>query len=117
MRGPPITIKCECGEMRQVPYGERWACEQCGRRWNTAQIPAAEYDGILREMKRFRLSAIGFALAIGVAFVVLATVVSESLFLLLPIVLAAWYLFYMPMWRAKVRRRARSLPTWQLHPE
>ena len=43
--------------------------------------------------------------------------VSQSLALLLPVVLAGWYLFYMPLWRAKVRRRARSLPTWQLHPE
>jgi len=117
MRGPPITIKCECGETRQIPYGERWECEQCGRRWNTAQIPAAEYDGILREMRRFRLSAIGYAVVIGVTFVLLATLVSESLFLLLPVVLAVWYLVYMPLWRAKVRRRARSLPTWQLHPE
>src|SRR6266852_8180773 len=99
MRGPPITIKCECGETRQVPYGERWQCEQCSRRWNTAEIPAAEYDGILREMKRFRFSAIGFAGVIGLTFVALAAFVSESLFMLLPVVLAAWYLFYMPMWR------------------
>lgn len=117
MKGPPITVRCDCGESRQVPYGERWNCEQCGKCWNTAQIPAAEYAGILREMRRFRLSAIGFAVVIGVTFVVLATVVSESLFLMLPVVLAGWYLFYMPLWRAKVRRRARNLPTWQLHPE
>jgi Flp pilus assembly protein TadB len=117
MRGPPITIKCECGEVRHVPYGERWDCETCGRRWNTAQIPAEEYDGILREMRQFRLSAIGFAVVIALVFVVLAVVVSESLFLLMPVVLGIWYLFYMPLWRAKVRRRARSLPTWQLHPE
>ena len=117
MRGPPITIKCECGETRQVPYGERWQCETCSRRWNTAEIPAAEYDGIMREMKRFRFSEIGFAVAIGLTFVLLATLISESLFLMLPVVLAAWYLVYMPMWRAKVRRRARSLPTWLLHPE
>ena len=117
MKYPPITITCECGETRRVPYGERWNCEHCGRRWNTAQIPAAEYDGILRDMRRFRLSAIGYAIVIGVTFVVLAVVVSESLFLLMPVVLGAWYIFYMPMWRRKVRRRARSLPTWQLRPE
>jgi hypothetical protein len=117
MRGPPITIRCECGETRHVPYGERWECEGCGRRWNTAQIPAEEYDGILRDMRRFRLSAIGFAVVTAAAFTALAIFVSESLFLLLPVVLSAWYIFYMPLWRAKVRRRARSLPTWQLHPE
>jgi Flp pilus assembly protein TadB len=117
VKGPPITIRCECGEVRQVPYGERWSCEQCGRSWNTAQIPAAEYNGILREMRRFRLSAIGFAVVIAVAFVVLAVAVSQSLVLMLPVVLAGWYLFYMPMWRRRVRRRARTLPTWQLRQE
>jgi Flp pilus assembly protein TadB len=117
MREPPITIRCDCGETRQVPYGERWECEGCGKRWNTAQIPADEYHGILREMRRFRLSAIGFAVVIAVVFVASAVLVSQSLFLLLPVVLTGWYIFYMPLWRRRVRRRARSLPTWQLHPE
>ncbi len=117
VKPPPITIRCDCGESRQVPYGERWQCEGCGKSWNTAQIPADEYHGILREMRRFRLSAIGFAIVIGVTFVVVTVLVSQSLFLLLPVVLSGWYIFYMPMWRRKVRRRARSLPTWQLHPE
>ncbi|NUR75751.1 MAG: hypothetical protein HOQ28_05620 [Thermoleophilia bacterium] len=117
MRAPPITIRCDCGATRQVPYGERWPCESCGKQWNTAQIPADEYHGILREMRRFRLSAIGFAVVIAVLFVATAVFVSESLFLLLPAVLTGWYIFYMPLWRRKVRRRARSLPTWQLHPE
>jgi hypothetical protein len=117
VKPPPITIRCDCGESRQVPYGDRWQCEGCGKSWNTAQIPADEYHGILREMRRFRLSAIGFAIVIGVTFVVVTVLVSQSLFLLLPVVLSGWYIFYMPMWRRKVRRRARSLPTWQLHPE
>jgi Flp pilus assembly protein TadB len=117
VKGPPITIRCECGETRQVPYGERWTCETCGRRWNTGQIPAAEYEGILREMRRFRMTAIAAAVVLGVGFTVLALTVSQSLFLLLPAVLAGWYIWYMPMWRRKVRRRARSLPTWQLEQE
>jgi len=117
VKPPPITIRCDCGEMKQVPYGERWECEGCGRCWNTSQIPSEEYHGILREMRRFRLSAIGFAAAIAIVFVAIAVLVSQSLFLLLPVILSGWYIFYMPMWRRKVRRRARSLPTWQLHPE
>ncbi len=117
MKGPPITIRCECGETRQVPYGERWTCERCGRSWNTAQIPAEEYEGILREMRRFRLSAIAAALVLGVGFTIVALIVSQSFFLLLPVVLTAWYIWYMPLWRRKVRRRARSLPKWQLTPE
>src|SRR5436305_13990262 len=87
MRAPPITIRCDCGVARQVPYGERWQCAGCGKRWNTAQIPAAEYHGILSEMRRFRLSAIDFALALAILFVGTAVLVSQSLFLLLPVVL------------------------------
>ena len=117
MRRPPITIRCDCGETRQVAYAERWQCERCGRRWNTAQIPEDEYRGLLREMRRFRLQVIGSALGIAASFVALALLVSQSLFLLLPVVLAGWFVVYMPWWRRKVRRRARSMPRWQLHPE
>jgi Flp pilus assembly protein TadB len=117
MRPPPITVRCECGETRQVPYPERWRCERCGRQWNTGQIPAEEYWGILREMRRFRLSAIGAAAVIAAVFAVLALLVSQTLVLLIPAVLAFWYMFYMPLWRKKVRYRARNLPKWELHPE
>ena len=41
----------------------------------------------------------------------------QKLMLLLPVVIAAWYLIYMPRWRRRVRRRARSLPTWSLRPD
>jgi Flp pilus assembly protein TadB len=103
--------------VRHVPYGEVWTCEGCGRRWNTGQIDAAEYEAILREMRRFRLSAIAAAVVCAIVFTVLALTVSQALFLLLPLVLAVWYFWYMPFWRRKVRRRARSLPTWKLEPE
>ena len=117
MKGPPITVKCECGVAEHVRYGEAWTCPTCGLRWNTRQIAAEEYEAILREMRRFRLSAIGAAGVFGGGFVLLALLVSQSLFLLLPVVLGAWYVWYMPLWRRKVRRRARSLPTWHLTPE
>jgi hypothetical protein len=116
VKAPPITVACDCGELEHVAYGETWQCA-CGRRWNTTQIPADEYWGILRDMRRFRLTAIAAAVLIGVGFTVLALVVSHSLFLLLPVVLGGWYTLYMPWWRRKVRRRARSLPKWQLRPE
>jgi hypothetical protein len=117
MRGPPITIQCECGEAQHVPYGERWTCERCGRTWNTAQIPEEEYRALMRDMRNLRLSVVGVALALAVIFGLLALFVSESLFLLLPVVLAAWFILYMPAWRRRVRRRARDVPKWDLHPE
>jgi hypothetical protein len=103
--------------MKHVPYGEVWRCEACGRRWNTAQIPADEYWGILRDMRRLRLGVIGIAVAFAAAFTLLAVFVAQSLFLLLPVVLGVWFLWYMPWWRRRVRRRARTLPKWNLHPE
>jgi Flp pilus assembly protein TadB len=117
VKGPRITVRCDCGSVRHVPYGERWECEDCGRCWNTAQIAPEEYRGIMRDMRRFRLQAVAAALAFCGTFAVLAFTVAQSLALLLPVVLAGWYLLYMPRWRRRLRRRVRSLPTWKLHPE
>ncbi len=100
-----------------MPYGETWQCESCGRRWNTAQIPAEEYWGIMREMRAYRLAVIGIALGFGVTFALLAFLVAERLILLLPVVLAFWFIWFMPWWRRRLRRRARDLPTWKLSPE
>lgn len=112
-----MTVTCDCETVRLLAYGERWTCEGCGRRWDTSKIPAAEYWGIMREMRRYRLVAIGAALVLGATFALLAFLVSQRLLLLMPIVMAGWYLLYMPRWRRRVRRRARSLPAWQLDPE
>ncbi len=117
MGAPPITISCDCGELKHVAYGDTWKCEACGRRWNTAQIPSDEYYGLLRNMRRMRLWVIGIAFALAVVFGALAIFVAEGLFLLLPVVLAAWFILYMPWWRRKIRRRARSSPKWSLRPE
>jgi hypothetical protein len=110
-------VKCDCGKVEHVPYGERWHCPSCGREWNTNQIPADQYWGIMREMRTYRLQAIGVALGIGALFLVLALFAGPRAFIAAPVVMSAWFLFYMPFWRLKVRRRSRSLPTWQLTPE
>lgn len=68
-------------------------------------------------MRNLRLSVIGVALGLGVVFALLALFVAESLFLLLPVILAAWFILYMPAWRRRVRKRARSVPSWTLEPE
>jgi hypothetical protein len=117
VKGPPVTVACDCGEMQHVPYGETWQCDSCGRRWDTSQIPADEYWGLLRDMRRLRLSVIGVALGLAVVFGLLGIFVSEALFLLLPVVLAIWFILFMPWWRRMVRRRARSSPKWNLRPE
>jgi hypothetical protein len=117
MGAPPITIACDCGQMKHVPYGDTWECDSCGRRWNTTQIPPEEYYGLLRDMRRMRLSVIAVAAGLALVFGLLAIFVADGLFLLLPLVLAGWFLFYLPLWRRSVRRRARSAPKWSLRPE
>ena len=117
MRKPPITVNCECGETKQVAYGERWRCERCHRSWDTRQIPEAEYTGLLRRMRRYQLQAIGFAAVLAAILVPLIVVVSPSFIFLTPIIAAAWLFLYLPIWRRKVRAAARTAPRWQLHPE
>ncbi len=114
VRSPPVSVTCRCGRVASVPYGDSWRCEDCGRRWDTAQIPSGEYTKILRDMRRARLSVVGVALAIAALFCTLAIFVSPSLFMLMPVVLAGWFIVYMPMWRRRLRRRARTLPAWNL---
>lgn len=116
MGKPPITITCECGDSKHVPYGERWICERCKRSWNTAQIPAEEYAGLLRRVRRQKLEALGLALLLG-AILVPLIVVNAAFIFLTPVVAAAWLFLYLPFWRRKVRQAARSAPRWELHPE
>ena len=117
VKGARITVRCDCGEVNHLEYGETWECQKCGRRWNTTQIPSDEYWAIMHEMRQYRVQAVRVALVGGAIFALLALTVSTSFFLLLPFFMGGWYLFYMPQWRKKVRIRTRSLPEWELHPE
>ena len=117
VKGPPITVRCDCGKKALVAYGAVWQCDDCSRRWNTNQIASEDYWSIMREMRRFRFKAIQSMLVLGAVFVGLAVTLSTSFLILIPLMMSAWYLFYMPRWRKRVRRHARGLPKWDLHPE
>ena len=117
MRGALITVRCDCGEVGYVAYGERWVCGKCGRAWNTAQIPAEEYWGIMRDMRRLRINVIFLALAITVPIVALIPLLGARIMILLPLVMGFWFILYMPRWRRRVREQARSLQKWKLRPE
>jgi Flp pilus assembly protein TadB len=117
LQRPPITITCECGTTKDVPYGERWRCEQCGRSWNTLQIPAEEYEGLLRRVRRHQFEAFGMAAIVAAIIVPLIVFVSSSIIFLLPMVMAGWLFFFLPYWRRRYRRTARAAPRWRLHPE
>jgi hypothetical protein len=115
--GALITLRCDCGQLAYVAYGDTWACPSCGRRWDTKQIPAKEYWGIMREAKRQRLLMMSVALTIALAFAVLALLMGPAAWGLAPIAIGGWFLLLMPRWRRKLRIQARSLPKWELRPK
>ena len=117
VRGALITVRCDCGGIGYVPYGERWECPTCHRRWNTGQIPAEEYWGIMRDMRRTRINVLATALGLLIPILILTVVAGIRILVLLPLVMSFWFLFYMPRWRRRVRQKARSLQRWQLRPE
>lgn len=117
MKGPPITIRCHCGTVERVPYGEAWTCPACGRRWDTTQIPSEHYEAIMSEMRRYRIQAGLTGIGIGIAVGAIALLSDRPIFPLALVAMAAWLLLYMPRWRRKVRARARALPSWTLHPD
>jgi hypothetical protein len=117
MRGALITVRCDCGDVGYVAYGERWVCGKCGRAWNTTQIPAEEYWGIMRDMRRLRINVIIVALAMVVPIVALVPLLGIRVMILLPVMMGFWFMFYMPRWRRRVREQARSLRKWKLRPE
>lgn len=117
MRGPPITITCECGERRSLRYGRRWTCERCGRTWNTERIPAEEYKRFARDLRRPKLVALAIALVLAAVVLALALAVNLGLLFTLPVLLAGVAIFAGPFWKKAVRRRFAERPRWELHPE
>lgn len=117
MPRPPITIKCDCGERRDVAYGDRWECANCGRSWNTQQIPAEEYEALLRRVRRHKLEALAAAAAGAAVFVPLIALVSVKFIALVPLAMAGWLFVGLPYWRRRYHRTASGAPRWQLHPE
>jgi hypothetical protein len=115
LRGPPITITCECGGSEKVPHGERWTCESCGRSYDTSRIPREEYDVIRRTQLRFRALPIAIGLvvvALGIFFSLTGNTV--SVFILLPMALVAWFTFIRPAHRRRYRKAIAELPRWDL---
>jgi len=118
VRQLPITLTCDCGQVGYVSYGERWTCPECGRTWDTSQIPADDYDRLLSSVKRYRLLALGPPLVLAAIFIPLAILVGFQFGLLFFVLVLAYGVFVIP----KVRERAtRSMSdnvrSWDLSPE
>jgi hypothetical protein len=118
LRGPPITLKCECGESAEVPYGERWQCPSCGRSYDTTRIPREDYEQIRRTQLRYRILPVAYGLfvsAVALFFIVTGNVF--SVFILLPVGLMAWFMLLRPVHRSRYRKAIAELPRWDLRAE
>jgi hypothetical protein len=118
MRGPQITLRCDCGASARVDFGSRWTCPECGKVYDTSRIPATEYNQIGSIQTRFRL--VGLALITIVALGLLALVIwgyPFQIFIALPGILLGWYLFVKPTMRRRYVQALASRPEWTLHPE
>lgn len=118
LKGPPITVRCQCGERSSLAYGETWKCTGCGRRWNTNQISREEYKRLRQTQLRFRVLPISLGLATSiVALFFLFTHNTFSLFILLPFALLVWGMLIRPIHRRRYGEALGELPKWNLHPE
>jgi hypothetical protein len=118
-RGPAITLTCECGERRDLAYGERWRCESCGRTWDTNNIPMDEYAAIRRTQVRYRLFPVLSGLLL-LAAVVLFFFVGRAVgaIMLLPVGLSMWNMFMRPLYKRRYRKAlTEKLPTWEIKAE
>ena len=118
VRKPPITIRCDCGAAGSAAYGNRWNCGECGRSWDTKQIPEEEYTALLRSVNRYRLLAVGPPLVAAAVLLPLAAVVGLQFAILLFGLVTAWALFVVPQLRRRQARRIlKGTPSWNLRPD
>ena len=115
-KGPPITVTCECGQKRDLQYGEQWQCEGCGRSYDTRKIPLEEYAAIRRTQLRYRLIPLIAGLILLAAMIVFFIAGSAfTALVLIAFVGASWVMFVRPFFRTRYRKSlGKNLPSWNL---
>ena len=114
-RGPPITVTCECGEKRELRYGERWRCEACGRSYDTNRIPAEEYASFRRNRVHDRmLPSLVFAVVVVIAAVFVLTGRPLAAIVIVPMVGFVWGSFVRPKRRRRQVKAIAERPRWQI---
>ena len=114
-KGPPITVKCECGERRDLRYGERWRCDGCGRSYDTNRIPLEEYASLRRNKVRDRiLPSIVFAAAAAVALVFVLIGRPLAVVVVVPLAGFLWSSFVRPARRRRQYQAIADRPRWKI---
>ena len=115
-KGPLITVTCECGQRRELRYGERWDCAGCGSRYDTGKIPLDEYAAIRRTQLRYRMFPLVSGLLLLIAMIVFwSTGRTYGAIVAVPFLIASWGVFGRPFFRSRYRRAlAKNSPTWNI---
>lgn len=118
MRALPIVLSCDCGTAARVSYGERWTCPDCGKTWDTSQIPRADYARLVRSVRRYRLLVLGPPVALAAVLVPMSVIVGVQYAFLLFVLVLGWGLIAMPLLRSRGTARVlQQVSTWKLRPE
>jgi hypothetical protein len=118
VRAPPISLTCDCGAGASVAYGERWTCPECGKTWDTSQIPRADYEALLTDIRRYRLLVFAPTIGLAVILIPLAVLVDVRFAFLLFVLELAFSLMVVPPLRRRASMRVlEQTPTWHLSPE
>ena len=114
-KGPPITVKCECGERRDLRYGECWRCDGCGRSYDTNRIPLEEYASLRRNRVRDRiLPSIVFVTTGAVALVFVLIGRPLAIVVVLPLAGFLWSSFVRPARRRRQYQAIADRPRWKI---
>jgi hypothetical protein len=117
VKGPGITVTCDCGEVRVLPYGVRWKCERCAREWNTGQIPEADYRELARAVRRYEVEAIVLPVVLAAIFAPLIVFVDFRLGITGLFLFFVWAFLLRPRRRRSLVARVLNGARWQLRPE
>jgi hypothetical protein len=114
-RGPPIAVTCECGEKRELRYGERWRCDRCGRSYDTNRIPVEEYTSMRRARIRDRiLPSVIFALLAVVVLLFILIGRPLAAIIVVPLVGFFWGSFVRPKRRRRQLTAIAERPRWTI---
>jgi hypothetical protein len=119
VKGPRITLSCDCGAQEWVRYGESWTCPSCGRRYDTTRIPPDEYGELAALDRRYKIGnwIVVSVLAVGVLVVALTGAII-SIFAGLAVALLGWFLYIKPLvHRSHKRAVAKLTRSWNLKAE
>ena len=114
-RGPPITVKCECGERRELRYGQRWKCESCGRSYDTNKIPPDEYAWFRRQRVHDRILpgvVVAAVVVISLGFIIAGRAL--ALVLIVPMIGFIWSTFVRPKRRRRQYQAIADRPSWRI---